>query len=125
MNNRILVVEDEYVLAQNFKDYLEMMGHEVLVADDGLSAISFARLYEPAAIVLDFRLPDMEGFGVLDAMGHGWGCKCVLITAQPVAEVSAKAQQHGIEQILFKPFPLKDLGRAVRTLINASLTSPR
>jgi DNA-binding response OmpR family regulator len=118
LNNRILVVEDEHVLAQNFKDYLELMGLEVLVSDDGLTAISFARIYEPAAIVLDFRLPDMEGFQVLDAIGNGWGRKCVLVTAQPLGEVSAKALQHGIEQILFKPFPLKDLGRAVKNLID-------
>lgn len=125
MNNRVLVVEDEHVLAQNFKDYLELLGFEVLVSDDGLSAISFARIYEPAAIVLDFRLPDMEGFQVLDTIGKGWGGKCVLVTAQPFAEVSTKALQHGIEQILFKPFPLKELGRAVKTLVYSGETLHR
>lgn len=117
MVNTILVVDDEQTLASNIQAYLEAQGLNVHVAHDGASAIGAAERTQPDVIVLDFRLPDMEGFQVLETVRKSRNCHFVLITAHPTAEVRERANQLGVSHILFKPFPLAELARAVNDLI--------
>ena len=66
----------------------------------------------PQVIVLDYRLPDMEGFQVLEAVRKNRQCHFVLITAHPTVEVRERAAELGVSHVLFKPFPLMELARA-------------
>ena len=117
MLNKVLVVEDEQLLAQNLKDYLQAQGLDVRMAHDGASAIALAKAFEPDVMVFDYRLPDIEGFEVLDAVRQDRKCHFVLITGHPTAEVCERARQLGVSHILFKPFPLAELARAVCDLL--------
>ncbi len=116
--NKVMVVEDEHVLAQNLKVYLEVQGMKVQLAHDGYSAIELAKQFKPDAVVLDFRLPDMEGFQVLDTIRQNHDCSFVLITGHPTSQVRDGAEQRGIRRILFKPFPLAELALTLRTLLD-------
>ncbi|MEW9905516.1 response regulator [Pseudomonas putida] len=120
MVNRVLVVDDEQTLAQNLQAYLQTQGLEVHVAHDGASGIAQAQSLTPDVIVLDYRLPDMEGFKVLETVRRSMQCHFVLITAHPTAEVRERAAALGVTHVLFKPFPLVELARAV-----ADLTGPQ
>jgi DNA-binding response OmpR family regulator len=115
--NTVLVVDDEQTLAGNIQAYLVAQGLNVHVAYDGESAIGLAASIQPDVIVLDYRLPDMEGFQVLETVRQNRNCHFVLITAHPTAEVRERANQLGVSHILFKPFPLAELARAVCDLI--------
>ncbi|PKH12352.1 two-component system response regulator [Pseudomonas sp. 43NM1] len=117
MLNKVLVVEDEKLLAENLKDYLQAQGLEVRMAHDGGAAIGEAERFVPDVMVFDYRLPDMEGFEVLDAVRLNRNCHFVLITGHPTAEVCERARQLGVSHILFKPFPLAELARAVCDLL--------
>lgn len=119
----VLVVDDEQTLAQNLKTYLQAQGLSVHVAHDGTSAIGLAERIQPDVTVLDYRLPDMEGFQVLEAVRSHRDCHFVLITAHPTAEVRERAAQLGVSHILFKPFPLAELARAVFDLMGIARTS--
>lgn len=115
--NKVLVVEDEKILAQNLQAYLLAKGLEVRVANDGAEAIQLAQGFEPDVIVLDFRLPDIDGFEVLDTVRRKRACQFILITGNPTSEVRGRAMDLGISHILFKPFPLAELARAVSELL--------
>ncbi|MHC2144133.1 response regulator [Pseudomonas sp. 210_17 TE3656] len=117
MVNTVLVVDDEQTLAGNIQAYLDAQGLNVHVAYDGVSAIGEAERTQPDVIVLDYRLPDMEGFQVLEAVRKNRNCHFVLITAHPTAEVRERANQLGVSHILFKPFPLAELARAINDLM--------
>ena len=117
MLNKVLVVEDEQILAQNLAAYLEAQNLEVRVAHDGAKAIAMVQGFAPDVVVLDFRLPDMDGFQVLDAVRQHRGCHFVLITAHPTNEVCERAIELGVSHILFKPFPMAELARAVCDLL--------
>ena len=117
MLNKVLVVEDEKLLAENLKDYLQAQGLEVRMAHDGGAAIGEAERFVPDVMVFDYRLPDMEGFEVLDAVRLNRKCHFVLITGHPTAEVCERARQLEVSHILFKPFPMAELARAVLDLL--------
>lgn len=117
MLNKVLVVEDEQLLAENLQGYLQAQGLEVRIAHSGESAVGEAERFSPDVMVFDYRLPDMEGFQVLDAVRQNRKCHFVLITGHPTAEVCERARQLGVSHILFKPFPLAELARAVLDLL--------
>jgi DNA-binding response OmpR family regulator len=115
--NKVLVVEDEQLLAENLQGYLQAQELEVRIAHNGETAIGEAERFSPDVMVFDYRLPDMEGFEVLDAVRQNRKCHFVLITGHPTAEVCERARQLGVSHILFKPFPLAELARAVCDLL--------
>jgi len=110
---RVLVVDDEEVFANNVRVYLERHAYNVQVANDGRSAISLVPVFEPEVLILDYRLPDMTGFDVFDAVSRNRTFSSILITAQPSAEVHRGAAERNIRNLLFKPFPLSELGQVL------------
>lgn len=112
---RVLIVEDEEILAGNLKAHLDRGSCDTRVANDGAGAIRLVEAFTPEVLVLDYRLPDMDGFEVFDAIRCRCECaSCILMTGHPCSEVYDGAMRRGIEHILFKPFPLLDLSTAVR-----------
>lgn len=111
---RVLIVEDEDILAGNLKSHLERVACDTRVAPDGASAIRLIEAFSPEVVVLDYRLPDMTGFQVFDAIrGAGRAPRGILITGHPSNEVISGAYERGIAHILFKPFPLVELSKVV------------
>lgn len=107
---RVLIVEDEEILAENLKTYVQRRGWLARVASNGLEAIIAANEFRPQVILLDYRLPDMDGFQALDAIRtNRKACGCILMTAEPTDIVADGALWHGIEHILSKPFALGEL----------------
>ncbi|WP_044872618.1 response regulator [Pseudomonas sp. LFM046] len=113
MSKKVLIVDDEEILAANFKTYLERLGCEVQTAADGATAVQRVASFKPDLLVLDYRLPDMTGFEVFDALRPLHSCEAVLMTAHPSIEVCNRAIERSIEIILLKPFPLTELGSVV------------
>lgn len=111
---KVLVVEDEPILAENIGAYLSALGATVRLAGDGASALALCSDFRPEVVVLDYHLPDMHGLALLDALRR-CGClgACVLVTAQPRHELLEQARRRGIVQILTKPFALADLAARV------------
>lgn len=109
-NAKILIVEDEETLAENIMARLQRSGADVRVAFTGTQAIATARLFAPDVLVLDYRLPDMDGFEALDTIriDHPT-CACVLMTGHPLESIAADAQQRGIQHLLSKPFALAEV----------------
>ncbi|WP_342243852.1 response regulator [Pseudomonas sp. OTU5201] len=113
MSKKVLIVDDEEILAGNFQIYLEMLGCEVQTAASGAIALEVVVNFKPDLLVLDYRLPDMTGFDVFDAMRTLHSCEAVLMTAHPSIEVCNRAIERNIDIILLKPFPLHELGNVV------------
>src|SRR5260370_36713141 len=61
---KILIVEDDQIIATTIKLYLERDGHEVVLVDNGRDALQAARHHAPALIVLDLMPPKLNGLDV-------------------------------------------------------------
>lgn len=106
----VLVVEDEDQLGTNLRDFLVRQGWEVRLARTGSLAVQAVAFFAPRVLLLDFQLPDMDGFQVLDAVRDRHpACGCVLMTARPLEMVAQGSRQRGISRILSKPFSLGEM----------------
>jgi PAS domain S-box-containing protein len=107
-SRRILVVDDNDALRSNIRELLEDEGWEVREARDGKEAMEAVAGFHPAVMLLDYRLPEMDGGEVLRRLGaiHAEP-RVVLMTAS--TEVREIAMQHGLRFYVPKPFRSDDL----------------
>lgn len=92
---KILVIEDEEVLAKVLQEKFEKSGYDVKVADDGEVALSLAASFKPDAIVLDLLLPKKDGFEVLEILKADEALKMI-----PVVVVSNLGEDSDIKRAL-------------------------
>jgi two-component system response regulator AtoC len=109
-SRKVLIIEDEEVFASNLQTHLQRWGWDARIAGTGELAVMTADEFRPEVILLDYNLPDMNGFQALDAIRAAHhSCSCVLMTGHPVETVLAEAQRHGIKRIMCKPFSMAGL----------------
>jgi DNA-binding NtrC family response regulator len=116
---RVLIVEDERVLAKNFRDKLVGGGHEVTVAHTGAEALSLAGQILPDVVVLDVRLPDADGIALLPQIRMECpSCNVVIVTAHGNERVAVDAIKGGAFEYLAKPVDLEELALVVSRAID-------
>jgi CheY-like chemotaxis protein len=120
MSRTILVVEDEVDLLFTISLSLELNGYRVLRAASGEEALGIVDKERPDAMVLDIRLPGIDGWEVLDRlrdMGHFPATPVVLLSAQVDAATAARAVEIGCHAHLAKPFSTAELSGVLRGLL--------
>lgn len=117
--NKVLIVEDEEILAANIMTHVQRRGWEARVAPTGQQAVATLGDFVPQVILLDYHLPDMNGFQILDALCARYGpCPCVLMTGHPTEHIMADAERHGIGRILCKPFALAEMESTLSSAVS-------
>jgi CheY-like chemotaxis protein/signal transduction histidine kinase/HAMP domain-containing protein len=109
----VLIVEDDIPFARILLDLARDKGFKGLVATSGAMALVLAQKYKPSAITLDIRLPDRDGWTVLDRLKHDPATSHIpvhIITA--VEEQRQRALQQGAFNHVQKPVTHEDLGKA-------------
>lgn len=115
---RVLVVDDEPVLAEMITMALRYEGWDVTAASDGASAVAAARDLRPDAVVLDVMLPDMSGLEVLGKLrDHLPGLPVLLLTAKDAVEDRIAGLSAGGDDYVTKPFSLEEVVLRLRGLL--------
>jgi CheY-like chemotaxis protein len=113
----LLVVEDDPAFARILLDAGRAAEFKVVVAPSGDVALSHVRRYKPSALTLDLRLPDMDGWTVLDRLKHDETTRHIPTAVITVAESSrGRAMRMGAFEHLQKPLPPSALAGALRQL---------
>ncbi|MFH1383075.1 MAG: response regulator [Chloroflexota bacterium] len=111
---RILLVEDEVAVRESLRDWLTEDGYEVDVAENGQEALEKIKGKEFGMLVLDLKLPGMDGLQVFEhAKELKPKTKGVIITAYPSKDTQEKAKRLGLFEYLVKPFKVEDLEKIV------------
>lgn len=111
---KILLVEDEPVVRESLRDWLVEDGYDVDVAEDGEEALKKIKGEEFGVIVLDLKLPGIDGLQVFEeAKELKSETRGVIITAYPSKETREKAQRLGLLDYLAKPFKAEDLEKII------------
>lgn len=120
-NTRILVIEDDESVRLPLVDVLEANGYTVCQAADGKEGIRIAREEEPDLIVSDIMMPEVDGYGVFEALQEDPSTAII-----PFIFLSAKTDPAdlreglglGADDYLTKPFEIRDLLEAIRTRLD-------
>jgi len=114
---RILVAEDNRVNMSMILDMLSVYDHKVYVAHNGQEAVEAAVTHEPDLILMDLRMPKVDGFEAtrrLRKMAKFSRTPIIALTASVGPEIKSKCQQAGCTQHLSKPIQSKELFQTIR-----------
>jgi PAS domain S-box-containing protein len=116
---RILVIEDNADAAETLRDVLELAGHRVQVALDGIDGLRRARAFQPEVVLCDLGLPAMSGFEVaaaLRAEASLRGARLVALSGYALPEDVQRSLSAGFDRHMAKPPDLEELQALVAEL---------
>jgi two-component system, response regulator PdtaR len=113
---RILIAEDETIIRLDLRDLLERAGHEIVAeARDGEEAVALARAHEPELLVMDVKMPKLDGIEAAKKILEERPVPIVMLTAYGQEELVNRAVEAGVFGYLVKPFREQDLVPAIAT----------
>jgi two-component system OmpR family response regulator len=113
---RILIVEDDPMMAELISTRLDLAGYRTVLARDGYEGLDRLRDHKPDAVLLDINMPRLDGFGVLENMKRlGNRTPTIVLTARNQSTDVQQAIKLGARDFLTKPFEdFKLLSRVAR-----------
>lgn len=116
---RAVVVEDETLIRLDIIETLKDAGFDVVAeGSNGEEAIELAAEYEPDLIVMDVKMPGMDGLTAAERINNNQRCAIVMLTAFSQKEIVDRAKEVGAMAFVVKPFTPADLIPAVEIAIS-------
>ncbi len=114
MSRRVLVAEDEAIIRMDLREMLEEEGFDVVgEAADGRKAVELAREHRPDLVILDIKMPGMNGIRAAEIITRERISAVVILTAFSQRDLAAQAAQAGAMAYVVKPFQKSDLLPAI------------
>jgi DNA-binding NarL/FixJ family response regulator len=120
---KILVIEDESEMRRNIAALLRYYDYEPIVAENGRAGVEAARLAKPDLILCDVMMPELDGYGVLQALQADAALARVpfiFLTAKGEKDDLRSGMNLGADDYLTKPVANADLVRAIETRLRRS-----
>jgi DNA-binding NtrC family response regulator len=116
----ILIVDDEELIRWSLKEHLGRLGYRTRVAADGEAAADALADALPDLVLLDLKMPRLDGYGVLRRMKEkGWDVPTIILTAFAGLESAVEATRLGAVGYLSKPFDLDEVSATVSRVMEA------
>jgi len=109
----VLVVEDDPDLVDLMAVILQDAGYRVATATDGLEALARIEAEMPSLILLDMRMPRMNGWEFAGEFRTRWDRSCPIVVVTAAENARLRAEEIGADGWLEKPFELEDVVRMV------------
>lgn len=111
---RVVVAEDEALIRLDLVELLEEHGYEIVgQASDGEEAVRLANELEPDLIVMDVKMPKMDGITAADNIAEDRICAVVMLTAFSQRDLIKRAKEAGAMAYVVKPFDASDVIPAI------------
>lgn len=125
---KIIVVDDDLAIRTLVKVNLEMQGHQVLTAVDGVEGYALIQQEQPDLVILDVMMPNADGYTVCQRIRKNpdiANIPVLMLTALGVVEDKVKGFDVGADDYLVKPFELPELQVRTRALLRRSGQLPK
>jgi len=121
----ILIVDDEARHCNSLREYLKQSGHQPSVAGSAERAFEIAASGPIDAILLDIRLPGLDGLAAISRLREQTGdAPIIVMTAFGTLDTAARAVREGVFEYLVKPFALQDLKAVLLRALQEADESP-
>jgi response regulator NasT len=111
---RVLVAEDEALIRLDLTEMLRETGHDVVgEATNGKEAVALARELNPDIIIMDVKMPVLDGISAAEEIGREAIAPVVMLTAFSQRELVERARDAGVMAYVVKPFTIADLTPAI------------
>ena len=117
---RILIVDDEHDFIELLQYKLAGHGYELIVANDGVHALSQARTQKPNLILLDILLPDMDGLSVCEILRRQPGTKKIpiIFMSALTGDITKRTATMQADDFFTKPLDLNRLEKRIGELLH-------
>jgi len=116
---RILIADDESLILMDLREMLTNLGYLVVgEANDGRSAVNMARELRPDLIIMDIKMPDMDGIEAAQVLTAEKIAPVLLLTAYSQQDLIERAKEAGVVGYLVKPFRESSLAPAIEITLS-------
>lgn len=116
---KILIAEDEGLVAAGLKSQVEALGHQVVgLAKDGLEAVELTERLSPDLVLMDVRMPRLDGIQAAKKLQETLPTAILFITAHSDIQLAAEASKVGALGYLIKPVNGKQLQPAIQVAVS-------
>lgn len=101
---RVLIVDDESLIRMDLRDIIESCGHEVVAeGTNGVEALALCKKHKPDIILMDVKMPELDGIEAARQIGFHHEAPVVLLTSYSQQDLIDKARESGVYGYLIKP----------------------
>ena len=126
--SKVLVIDDDNAINELIKINLELDGHTVIQAFDGIKGFALCKQESPALVVLDVMMPEVDGFTVAQRIRKNDETKNIpilMLTALSQINDKVTGFNIGVDDYLVKPFEMEELKVRVRALLKRTHQIPQ
>ena len=123
---KVLVIDDEEGIRDTLDTILRRKGYDVVLAEGGRKGLELFRRERPEVVVLDFKMPEMDGMAVLQHLRHLTpGQPVIMLTGADIPGMEEQLRTYCVSEYVEKEFPLHRLGDALKRVLATSQSAPR
>lgn len=101
---KLVIADNESIIRMDLKELLEEAGHEIVgEAIDGYKAVELTRKYRPDLVIMDIKMPEMDGIAAARIIANEKLAPVLLLTAFSQPEIVERAKDSGVLAYLVKP----------------------
>ncbi|MFM9129650.1 MAG: ANTAR domain-containing response regulator [Actinomycetes bacterium] len=116
---KVVVAEDEALIRLDLVEMLNESGYEVVgQAGDGLKAIELTESFNPDLVIMDIKMPKLDGISAAEKIASNRLCPVVILTAFSQKDLVEKARDAGAMAYLTKPFSMDELMPAIELAVS-------
>ncbi len=116
---KVVIADDESIIRMDLKEMLSGLGYQVVgEAGDGRQAVNLARELKPDLVIMDIKMPEMDGIAAARVLTEEKIAPVLLLTAYSQQELVAGAREAGVVGYIVKPFRQDELMPAIEVALS-------
>lgn len=121
MNQKVLIVDDQFGIRTLLNEVLQKEGYEIFQAANGLQALQIMKKHSPDLVLLDMKIPGMDGLEILEKLKEiDAEVRVLIMTAYGELDMIEKTKKLGALAHFSKPFDIDEVRSAVKKYLVAS-----